>query len=83
MSSRPENNLRREGDSIIRCECGFEILLVPNLKMMAKAIEAHAAQHGEKVKDHSKGALEQQRIEFDLTAKTLKATGDFTKNKPL
>ena len=51
--------------------------------MMAKAIEAHAAKHGEKIKGHSKGALEQQRIEFDLTAKTLKATADFTKNKPL
>ena len=48
MSSLPEHNLRKEGGFFIRCECGFEILMVPDLKMMTIAIEAHAALHGER-----------------------------------
>jgi hypothetical protein len=65
------------------CECGFEFLLVPDLKMMTRAIEAHAAIHGEWEKDPAKASSEQQRIETDLIAKTLKAAAGSTENKPL
>jgi len=41
--------------------------------MMAKAIEAHAAQHGEKEKDPAKAVSEEQLIENDLVVQTLKA----------
>jgi hypothetical protein len=71
VSSLQKISLRREGGLFLRCECGFEILLVPHLKMMTKAIEAHAAMHGEWEKDPAKAASEQQRIETALTAKTL------------
>ena len=30
---------------IIKCGCGFEILVVPDLKAMKRAIKNHAAQH--------------------------------------
>jgi len=30
---------------IIRCVCGFEILVVPDLRAMGRAIKNHAAQH--------------------------------------
>jgi hypothetical protein len=83
LSSLPEHNLRKEGGFFIRCKCGFQILLVPNLKMMTKAIEAHAALHGEREKDFSKGSSEQQRIELDLIAQTLEAAAKFSKNSYL
>jgi hypothetical protein len=30
---------------VIKCVCGFEILMVPNLKVMDQAIENHVAKH--------------------------------------
>jgi hypothetical protein len=83
VSSLPEHDLRREGGVFIRCECGFEVLLVPDVKMMSRAIEAHAALHGEREKDPAKAASEQQRIETALIAKTLKAAAAATENKPI
>ena len=83
MSPLPEHNLRKQCGFIIRCECGFEISLVPDLKMISKAIEAHAAQHREGEKDPAKAASEQQRIEIDLIAQALKAAASFTENKAL
>jgi hypothetical protein len=71
VNSLPTNNLRKEGVSFIRCECGFEILLVFDLKMMARAIEAHAALHGEKEKDPKEATSEQERIENALIEQTL------------
>ena len=71
MNYFPKNNLKKEGTSFIRCECGFEFLLVFDLKMMARAIEAHAALHGEKEKDSAKAAFEQARIENALIEQTL------------
>jgi len=68
-----KNYFRKEGGIFIECECGFRILLVPDLEMMAKAIEAHAAQHGEKEKDLAKAVSEEQLIENDLVVQTLKA----------
>lgn len=65
------------------CECGFEVLLVPDLKMMTRAIEAHAAIHGEREKDPAKAASEKQRIETDLIAQTLKAAAGAPENKSL
>jgi hypothetical protein len=81
MITLPEINLRKEGGFLVRCECGFEVLLVPDVKLMAKAIEAHAAQHGEREKDPAKAASEKERIETDLIAKTLNAAADFAENK--
>ncbi len=79
MSSLPEYNLRKEGGFFIRCDCGFQILLVPDLKMMTKAIEAHVALHGEREKDPAKAIFEQERIELDLIAQTLEvATAGFS-----
>jgi hypothetical protein len=56
---------------LIRCECGFEILLVPDLATMARAIEDHARKHGQKEKDAAKAAFEEERIIDNLTSQTL------------
>ena len=72
----PKNNQAKNREAkkpgpLIRCECGFELLLVPDLKMMARAIEAHAAKHGKKEKDPAKAAFEIERIQAFLTAQAL------------
>jgi hypothetical protein len=33
---------------ILKCECGYEILLLPDLKTLGKAIEEHAMEHNKK-----------------------------------
>ncbi len=66
--------------STIKCECGWEILLVPDLKAMSKAIEAHVETHRKIEKDCSKtdaenegvAELEAERIENYLIAEVFK-----------
>jgi len=48
-SSETSKNLR-----IIRCQCGVEILVLPDLKAMNHAIEVHVAEHREKEKTRQK-----------------------------
>jgi hypothetical protein len=66
-----KNLMEKKAGPLIRCECGFEILLVPDLKMMAKAIEVHAAKHGKREKDSAKAAFEEERIQAVLNALAL------------
>jgi hypothetical protein len=47
---------------IIRCVCGFEIMLVPNAKVMSAAIEAHMEEHKQKVADLKAAQAEAERI---------------------
>lgn len=50
--------------SVITCVCGFEILVLPDLKIMSQAIEKHVLEH------KNKGATDSEadEIEFDLIA---------------
>jgi hypothetical protein len=45
------NKLLKERLQIISCECGAEILLVPDLQAMNRAIKAHVAEHIKKGKN--------------------------------
>lgn len=56
----------------IKCCCGAEILLVPNIKLMSQAIEAHIEEHKKKMKSHKEAEAEAERIGDDLTAKVLR-----------
>jgi hypothetical protein len=38
----------KEGLPLIRCECGVEILVVPDLQAMNRAIKTHVAEHRKK-----------------------------------
>ena len=41
-----------KGLPVIKCSvCGEEIMLIPNVKLMSAAIEAHVETHKQKVKD--------------------------------
>jgi hypothetical protein len=55
----------------IKCCCGAVILLVPNVKIMSKAIESHAAKHKQKIKDPKEAEAEAERVRDDLIAQIL------------
>jgi len=46
--SVPEDEHLKKGLPIITCACGAEILVVPDLKAMNRAIKAHVAEHRKK-----------------------------------
>ena len=48
--------------NVIKCECGTEILVVPDLHAMEKAIEAHVSEHCKHEKDSAKAVSESNRI---------------------
>ena len=58
---------------IIRCSfCGQKILLVPNVKLMSEALEAHAIEHAKKIRDPKEAETEAGRILDSLIVKVLK-----------
>jgi hypothetical protein len=56
----------------VKCECGKEILLVPDLKAMTNAIEAHVLEHSKKMKDPIIAAVESDRLWSILVALVFK-----------
>lgn len=66
------------GLPVIKCfVCGEEILLVPNVKLMSAAIEAHVETHKQKAKDRKAGEIEAEQILDDLITQVLeKASKD-------
>ncbi len=63
------------------CECGTELLVVPDLREMVRCIQAHATTHGQKQADCSKSKAEYDRIEELLTQRTIIAIANMTKNQ--
>ena len=53
---------------VITCGCGFEILVLPDLKAMSQAIEEHVLEH----KNKGAKAAEINKIEEDLIAQLFK-----------
>ena len=60
--------------SIIKCECGFKILVVPDLAEMSRVIELHADLHKKRKSDLITAGEEHDRIENLLTAQILQAS---------
>ena len=56
---------------IINCECGAEILLVPDLQAMNRAIKAHVAEHTKKRRNSQKNLITSGSICQLLTQLTL------------
>ncbi len=69
--SDKQNGLSARGLPTILCECGQEILVIPDLKEMILCIDAHANIHKEKELDLEKGKKEFERIEQMLAEKVL------------
>ncbi len=60
-----------KGLPIVMCECGEEILVIPDLKEMARCIEAHAIIHERREADPKRAKEEYSRIEEQLTRKVI------------
>ena len=62
---------RQRKKETIKCECGVEICLVPNVKAMSDAIEDHVAIHMQEVRGLATTA-EAERVEDSLIAQVFK-----------
>jgi hypothetical protein len=61
----------KEGLPIISCECGAEILVVPDLQAMNRAIQAHVAEHRKKERNTQNNAVTSGKISQLLSQLTL------------
>ncbi len=68
----------RERLPLIKCECGTEILLLPDLNAMDRAIDAHVAEHRKKGKNPSRAATS-SRISQLLALLTLRKASEYTR----
>ena len=64
-----------EGLPFIKCKCGAEILLLPDLKAMDRAIEAHVAEHKKKENKPASEATSSRIRQFLVQLTLLKASG--------
>lgn len=78
MPSRVSRKKKVSGTSlpVIECSCGAQILLVPNVKKMSAAIEAHILTHTKTIKDDKEAEAEAERIRDDLIAKVLEMASE-------
>lgn len=78
MPTRISKRKKVRGTSlpVIECSCGAQILLVPNVKKMSAAIEAHIVEHIKKIKDAKKAEVEAERIRDDLITKVLEMASE-------
>ena len=63
------------GLPVVRCDCGAEILMVPDVKLMGDAIETHAELHRRKLKNSVNAEIEAERIRDFLIAQVLDRAG--------
>jgi hypothetical protein len=73
MQSRIPNKKKSKSKGLptVKCVCGAEILLVPDVKLMSKALEAHVEEHKRKFKNAKEAEIEAQCIMDDLIEKVL------------
>lgn len=73
-----KNHGSGKGLPVILCECGEEILVIPDLEEMVRCITNHATIHREKEADSKKAKAEYCRIEEQLTRKVLVKIADMS-----
>jgi hypothetical protein len=66
-----EEMKKSKGMVKVTCECGEEILLLPDLKEMGKAIEDHVDMHLQNLKAPACNAKEADRLRDALIAQVL------------
>ncbi len=65
------NKISHQKLPLVVCECGFKLLIVPDLEEMGRSIENHAEEHRKSETDQEKSEAEYCRIEELLTRKVL------------
>jgi len=56
MGRQDDCNPPKKG-STIKCECGFEIIVIPDMEIVGNTIDAHVEEHRKKQKDPSKSEI--------------------------
>ena len=69
----------KEHLTIIKCDCGTEILLLPDLKAMDRAINAHVAEHRKKGNNPTKAAT-YSRISQLLAQLSLRKASEYSQH---
>ena len=77
MKEKKENDQKLP---LVVCECGFKLLVIPDLNEMVRCIEAHATTHGKYETDKEKAEKEFCRIEELLTEKVLISIANRNRN---
>jgi ABC-type sulfate transport system permease subunit len=69
----PKSEKKTDNDclSAIKCLCGEIILVVPNIKLMSKAIETHVEKHLQEVTDPKEAEAIAEHIRADLIIQVL------------
>ena len=69
------SRFRRRRDRI-KCECGAEICLLPDVRAMSEAIKVHIALHMEGVKGPACTTVEANRLRDALIIQVLRIAGE-------
>ncbi len=75
MTKRKIMRFPRRKDRI-KCECGAEISLLPDVRAMGETIEVHVALHMEGVKGPACTTVEAERLRDALIIQVLRITGE-------
>jgi hypothetical protein len=62
--------------TVIKCECGLVIPVIPDVEKLGKAIDAHIEEHKTKENDSSKGEIAAKRIHDNLFGQLFKKIND-------
>jgi hypothetical protein len=65
----------------IKCECGFEILVIPDLEEMARAIDSHSQKHQNLEENLSTGLSTYERIQELLIKRLLEKAASASDKK--
>jgi hypothetical protein len=68
-----QSNFKRVAGRLskVKCECGAEILFLPDVRAMSHAIEVHVAEHRQKSKAPAGAAAEAERVRDALITQVL------------
>jgi len=58
--------IANRGISIIKCECGFEILVIADVQVLGRAIDAHVEEHRKKHQNPEKAEIVANRVQDNL-----------------
>jgi hypothetical protein len=76
MPQKQKKAAETSGLPVIKCSCGAEILLIPNVTKMNDAIEAHVLEHSKKLKNAKEAEAEAERVRSDLITKVLEKASE-------
>jgi hypothetical protein len=73
---KSRNNRGKSYMALIKCECGHEILLIPDLKAMSNAVEDHVLEHLKKTDEDEAEAIRVNLISQILQKATAETKTD-------